>query len=118
MTERGGKRPGAGRPKGSKNKSTIAKEAIAEILDVDDAQMLEAAIHNRGHSLLLEMERIATDPTQPVGARIMAAKTALPFLLPRNTARSPERTGFGNKLIQVLQTRRNQLAALRLEHTQ
>ena len=60
----GGYRPGAGRPKGSKNKSTIAKEAVAEILDVDDAQMLEAAIHKRGHTLLTEMERIACDPTQ------------------------------------------------------
>ena len=64
---RGGRRRGAGRPKGSKNKSTIAKEALAEILDVDDPMMLAGAIHQRGHTLLIEMERIACDPTQPVG---------------------------------------------------
>ena len=77
----GGYRPGAGRPKGSKNKMTIAKEAVAEILDVDDADQLQGAVHRRGHQLLIELERIALDPTQPVAARIMAAKTALPFLL-------------------------------------
>lgn len=80
---RGGTRPGAGRPKGSKNKMTIAKEAVAEILDVDDADQLHSAVHRRGHQLLAELERIALDPTQPVAARIMAAKTALPFLLPK-----------------------------------
>lgn len=85
MPQHGGKRPGAGRPKGSKNKSTIAREAVAEVLGVGDARTLEAAVHRRGHSLLLEMERIAHDPTQPLGARIMAARTALPFLLPRNS---------------------------------
>lgn len=117
MSRRGGKRLGAGRPKGSKNKSTIAKECVAEILDLDDATMLEAAIHKRGHILLSEMERIATDPTQPVGARIMATRTALPFLLPRHAQHSREAEKFGNNLIQVLERRRNQLAHLRLKHT-
>lgn len=110
---RGGPRRGAGRPKGSKNKSTIAREALAEILDVDDPYMLAGAIHQRGHTLLAEMERIALDPTQPVGARIMAAKVALPFLL---TPRKPEpkgEIGFGREMIEILNQRRNQLAELR-----
>lgn len=83
MTAHGGQRPGAGRPKGSKNKMTIAKEAVAEILDIDSSETLESAIHKRGHTLLIEMERIAIDPTQPIAARIMAARVALPFLLHR-----------------------------------
>jgi hypothetical protein len=29
------------------------------------------------------MERIVLDPTQPVAARIMAAKVVLPFMLPK-----------------------------------
>ena len=33
--------------------------------------------------MLLEMERIVLDPTQPVAARIMAAKVVLPFMLPK-----------------------------------
>ncbi len=110
---RGGRRRGAGRPKGSKNKSTIAKEALAEILDVDDPMMLAGAIHQRGHTLLAEMERIACDPTQPVGARIMAARTALPFLLPRRTAKPNDQAEFTEDLVEVMRQRRNQLADLR-----
>ena len=100
---RGGYRPGAGRKKGSKNKTTIAKEAVAEILDVDDADQLQAAVHKRGHQLLMELERIALDPTQPVAARIMAAKSALPFLLPKQVEPSVSVDGFaGDALVQRL----------------
>ncbi len=38
------------------------------------------ATHRRMHSMT-ELERITLDPTQPVAARILAAKVALPFLL-------------------------------------
>ena len=79
----GGKREGAGRKKGSKNKVTVAREAIAEVLDAPDPMKLAAAIHQRGYKMLLEMERIVLDPTQPVAARIMAAKVVLPFMLPK-----------------------------------
>ena len=114
-TQKGGYRPGAGRPKGSKNKMTIAREAVAEVLDLEDAQMLESAVHRRGHALLTEMERIATDPTQPAGMRIMAARTALPFLLHRPRAPNVD-SGFGEQLIALLQQRRGQLARMhRLE---
>ena len=34
--QRGGKREGAGRKKGSKNKVTVAREAIAVVLDAPD----------------------------------------------------------------------------------
>jgi hypothetical protein len=99
----GGYRPGAGRPKGSRNKTTIAKEAVAEILDLDDADQLQSAVHKRGHQLLIELERIALDPTQPVAARIMAAKSALPFLLPKQVEPSGSVDRFaGDALVQRL----------------
>ena len=81
--QHGGRREGAGRKKGSKNKTTIAREAIAEIIDAPDPMKLASAIHERGHKLLAELERITLDPTQPVAATIMAARTALPFMLPK-----------------------------------
>ena len=108
----GGYRAGSGRPKGSKNKTTIAREAVAEILDVEDAKMLASEVHKRGHSLLAEMERIVFDVTQPIGARIMAAKVALPFMLPkREMAAKTERLDEG--MIKLLQQRRMQLSELR-----
>ena len=110
--QHGGKRPGAGRPKGSKNKATIARLAVAEVLDVDERQTLEAAVHKRGHSLLLEMERIAHDPTQPLGARIAAARTVLPFLLPRREALSEE-NGFSRDLIPIIQQGRERVSKMR-----
>lgn len=88
---RGGRRDGAGRKPGSKNKKTIAKEVVADVVDVDDAERLEQAIHERGHKLLQEMERIVLDRVQPVAARIMAAKVALPFLMPKQS--EPEMVG-------------------------
>lgn len=113
MANLGGYRLGAGRPKGSKNKSTIAKEAVAEILDVDDANQLHSAIHKRGHQLLTELERIALDPTQPIAARIMAAKTALPFLLPKSVETAARVDKFtGEDVVRRLHEGRERLATL------
>lgn len=110
----GGRRPGAGRPKGSKNKMTIAKEAVAEILDIEDAKMLGTEVHRRGHKLLAEIEDIACDVTQPVGARIMAAKTILPFMLPKREFQAHE-TDRSQELIKILQQRRSYLANFQSE---
>ncbi|MDG2259648.1 MAG: hypothetical protein P8L68_14270 [Paracoccaceae bacterium] len=107
----GGRRPGAGRPKGSKNKTTIAREVVAEILDVEDAKLLASEVHKRGHTLLAEMERIAFDVTQPIGARIMAAKVALPFMLPKREM-SPKTERLDEGMIELLQQRRTQLSEL------
>jgi hypothetical protein len=82
-SEHGGYREGAGRKHGSKNKMTIGREAVAEIIEAPDPKKLSAAIHQRGHAMLLELERIVLDPSQPIAARIMAARTALPFMLPK-----------------------------------
>jgi len=69
--------------KGSKNKVTVAREAIAEVLDAPAPINVTTAIHQRGYKMLLEMERIVLDPTQPAAARIMAAKVVLLFMLPK-----------------------------------
>lgn len=97
VNNRGGPRLGAGRPRGSKNKTTIAKEALAEVLDIDDADRIQSAVHRRGHQLLIELERIALDPTQPVAARILAAKTALPFLVSKPVETSYPLGRFGGE---------------------
>lgn len=108
--QRGGKREGAGRKKGSKNKTTIAREVIGEIIDAPDPMKLASAIHQRGHALLLELERIALDPTQPIAARIMAARTALPFMLPKLP--EPKDSGMDpDELARRLQAGRDNYAA-------
>jgi hypothetical protein len=112
--QHGGRRKGAGRKKGSKNKMTIAREVIGEIIDAPDPMKLASAIHQRGHALLLEMERIALDPTQPIAARIMAARTALPFML----SKAPELKFEHNNpddLVRRLQAGRDRLRADTIE---
>mgnify|MGYP005657184071 FL=1 len=110
--QRGGKREGAGRKKGSKNKVTVAREAIAVVLDAPDPMKLTAAIHQRGYQMLLEMERIVLDPTQPLAARIMAAKVALPFMLTK--PQEPRIATQGNdEITRRLQEGRARVAAAR-----
>jgi hypothetical protein len=115
MVGHGGKRPGAGRPKGSKNKTTVAREAVAEVLGVDDTATLDAAIHQRGHALLQELERIVLDPTFSPSERIVAAKVALPFLLPKMdvVAQGAEEAEQADDFIELIRQRRQQVAAMR-----
>jgi hypothetical protein len=115
--QHGGRRKGAGRKKGSKNKTTIAREVIGEIINAPDPTKLASAIHQRGNVLLLEMERIALDPTQPIAARIMAARTALPFMLPKVQEQNAASTG-PNDLIKRLQAGRDRVSALNGEPMQ
>jgi len=110
---KGGKRSGSGRPKGSKNKMTIAREVVAEILDAPDPKKLSQAIHERGFTLLAEMERIALDPSQPVAARIMAAKTALPFMLPKKVEVSGWDVERKEELIRTLNEGRERVRLMR-----
>lgn len=110
MAGHGGRRPGAGRPSGSLNKSTLARMSAATIVGVDEADLLAEVVHRRGHALLLEMERLVLDPTQPVGVRIMAARTALPFLFPRREALA-ERDRLGTDLLRALEQGRARVHA-------
>lgn len=45
------------------------------------------------------------DPTQPAGVRIMAARTALPFLLPKREEQD-EQAGHENDLLKALEAGR------------
>mgnify|MGYP002805376810 FL=1 len=90
----------------------MACEAIAEVLDAPAPMNLTAAIHQRGYKMLLEMERIVLDPTQPVAARIMAAKVVLPFMLPKLS--EPRTTPQGNdEFVRRLQEWRARARAVR-----
>lgn len=108
-TGRGGKRDGAGRKQGSKNKITIAREVVAEVIHADDPKKLTEAVHARGHQMLVELERIVLDPTQPVAARIMAAKTALPFMLPKKVEHEEKQEKMGDELVARIYAARDRM---------
>jgi hypothetical protein len=61
---RGGKRPGAGRPKGSKDRSSLPAPYLPVI---------------NGLTSLEFMQAVYQSPDAPLGARMEAAKAALPF---------------------------------------
>lgn len=114
-SKRGGRRPGAGRPKGSKNKMTLARQAVADVIGADETQRLDREIHARGHQMLVELERIALDPTQAVPARLMAAKIALPFMLPKCASENAQNGPPGDLADRILAARQR-LAAAREDH--
>jgi hypothetical protein len=67
---RGGFRPGAGRPRGARNKLTVLKE-----------------VANRFGTTPLEyLLGVMRDQTLPDAVRILAAKAALPYCTPRLAA--------------------------------
>ena len=74
----GGRRPGAGRPPGSRNKATLAREAGAKTLTDLARENTEAAL-----AALLE---VAGDVTAPAAARVSAATA----LLDRAWGRPPQ----------------------------
>lgn len=75
---RGGYRPGAGRPKGAKNKLTVLREVAAEY----------------GMTPLDYLLGIMRDESLPVEVRMFAAKAALPYCTPRLAAvRMAEESG-------------------------
>ena len=76
--QHGGRRPGAGRPPGSRNKATLAREAGAKTLTDLARENTEAAL-----AALLE---VAGDATAPAAARVSAATA----LLDRAWGRPPQ----------------------------
>ena len=68
---RGGRQPGAGRPKGSKNKRTIA---------------IEDALANGGELPKGFMLRVMRDESQPMPLRADMAKALAPYCHPRLNA--------------------------------
>jgi hypothetical protein len=76
---------------------------------------LASAIHQRGHAMLLELERIVLDPTQPIAARIMAARTSLPFMLPK-LPEPKSNINDPDDLVRRLQAGRDKYIAFANEH--
>jgi hypothetical protein len=70
---RGGKRPGAGRPKGARNKKTVA---------------LAAAIEASGLPPLDYMLAVMRNPAEPQERRMAMAKAAAPYVHTRLRARA------------------------------
>ncbi|MGE4561530.1 MAG: hypothetical protein AAEC10_01220, partial [Rhodospirillales bacterium] len=54
-------------------------------------------------SWTLRLERIAFDPTQPIAARIMAAKIALPFMSPKRAELAQHNNRSATDLVRRLQ---------------
>lgn len=74
-SKRGGPRPGSGRPKGVKNKSTIMKEELHQ-------EVLTRAVEN-AETPLEVMLGIMRDPDTDPSMRFEAAKAAAPYVHPR-----------------------------------
>jgi hypothetical protein len=73
-TKHGGFRRGAGRPKGSKNRSTIAREARQR-------ESLAAAQEANANLMPVDyLLQVMRDPTAPPGRRARAAMFVAPFL--------------------------------------
>jgi len=64
MNERGGKRRGAGRPKGAKGKATVAREA---------------AMRERGIDALTFLQEVYANKKLSIPVRVSAATSALPY---------------------------------------
>jgi len=92
MSEHGGRREGAGRPRGSRNPNTKAKrEAIKAVI-----AQFEATTPNvfEGDAVAL-MQLIYRDPSKDMGLRLDAAKSAAKFERPTLAAiamQQPPRT--------------------------
>jgi len=80
---RGGKRPGAGRQNGSKNKRTEAREAAVQAAHELISNVLPESFDGDAHTLLILTYR---DLRVPLETRIDCAKAAIGFEKPRLAA--------------------------------
>ena len=77
---RGGKRTGAGRPKGMRNRRTKAREVALKRAAKKIAAAIPEAFEGDAHLFLIGIYK---DPTHELAIRIDAAKAVLPFEKPR-----------------------------------
>ena len=95
---RGGKRKGAGRPAGSRNKSTLArlvgKELQLEVLD--DAELV-LLCRDRAPEVVSILVEIARDPDAPAQARVNSASLLLSYGYGRPGAKPPADLGTGRE---------------------
>lgn len=91
MTARGGKRDGAGRKPGSKNKVTAAREAATKKIADEIKHLFPDAFDGDAHAWLMMLYKGAhEDLRDDVALRIEAAKAALPYEKPRLQSIVPE----------------------------
>jgi hypothetical protein len=81
----GGHRPGAGRPKGAKNKLTLQLEAAFAVAEGELGE---------GHSPLMYMLAVMQDLDNPVRVRLRAARALLPFFHRKLPPLKPEPVHF------------------------
>jgi hypothetical protein len=72
----GGYRPGGGRPKGSKNKSTAYPNPVRDADTVLSTPRLDAAVYE---SALDYAMGVINDPEAPLDAKVRLAIAAMPF---------------------------------------
>ena len=75
----GGRRPGAGRPKGGKNKTTLVREAATQRAAEMLASVIPNAFDGDAHMLLMAVYR---DPSQEWALRVQAASKAIQYEKP------------------------------------
>lgn len=92
----GGRRAGAGRPKGSKNKDTVVVEQKLEEMGCSPLELLAQIAMNDSNAL-------GTDENIAISLRLKAASELAGFLYPRR--RSVDATvNEGGSLVDILQT--------------
>ena len=92
---RGGKRPGAGRPKGSRNRTTLAKLVGGELhlQCLDDAELVAYARHHAAE-IVTTLATMVHDPKVPAAARVNAGSLILGYAYGRPRPR-PSDAGDG-----------------------
>lgn len=75
----GGRRPGAGRPKGATNKRTREMQAAARETAETILATVPSAFEGDAHALLMTVYK---DPSNPIDLRVDAAKAAIRFEKP------------------------------------
>src|SRR5258708_39319117 len=89
--QHGGFRKGAGRPKGSRNRATIAREARQR------EALATARAENANLSAIDYLLQVLRDPTTPPGRRTEVAKFVAPYLEYRvRVSREPPRASKNN----------------------
>ena len=86
----GGKREGAGRPGGSRNKRTVQVEERAREAAAALAHAIPGAFEGDAHALLMAIYK---DPAQPMALRLEAAGKAIRYEKPALAAVEMEMSG-------------------------
>ena len=79
----GGRRPGAGRPRGSRNKASVDFERLLAEKSESITAIVPGAFEGDSHAFLMSIYK---DPAMPIATRMDAAEASLPYEKPRLSA--------------------------------